>query len=101
MFLQACLEKLTITKIIICKKKEFEIEKESSTVGTISCGEIPFTGLPGTKYERTFMAIKPDGVQRNLIGDIIHRMEKKGFILVGIKKWFNQQKILQENIMVI
>ncbi|CAL4080711.1 unnamed protein product [Meganyctiphanes norvegica] len=35
--------------------------------------------------ERTFIAIKPDGVQRCLMGDIIKRFEKKGFKLVGMK----------------
>lgn len=35
--------------------------------------------------ERTFIMIKPDGVQRNLVGEIIKRFEKKGFTLVGLK----------------
>ena len=35
--------------------------------------------------ERTFIAIKPDGVQRGLIGEIISRFETKGFTLVGLK----------------
>jgi nucleoside-diphosphate kinase len=35
--------------------------------------------------ERTFIAIKPDGVQRGLIGEIIGRFERKGFTLVGLK----------------
>jgi nucleoside-diphosphate kinase len=35
--------------------------------------------------ERTFLAIKPDGVQRGLIGEIIRRFETKGFTLVGLK----------------
>jgi nucleoside-diphosphate kinase len=35
--------------------------------------------------ERTFLMIKPDGVQRNLIGEIIRRFEAKGFTLVGLK----------------
>ncbi|MEA5619011.1 nucleoside-diphosphate kinase [Cronbergia sp. UHCC 0137] len=35
--------------------------------------------------ERTFIAIKPDGVQRGLTGDIIRRFETKGFTLVGLK----------------
>ncbi|NJR49765.1 MAG: nucleoside-diphosphate kinase [Leptolyngbyaceae cyanobacterium CSU_1_3] len=35
--------------------------------------------------ERTFLAIKPDGVQRKLIGEIIARFETKGFTLVGLK----------------
>ncbi|MGQ9865985.1 MAG: nucleoside-diphosphate kinase [Pseudanabaenaceae cyanobacterium] len=35
--------------------------------------------------ERTFIAIKPDGVQRGLVGEIIRRFEAKGFQLVGLK----------------
>ena len=35
--------------------------------------------------ERTFLAIKPDGVQRGLVGEIIRRFEAKGFTLVGMK----------------
>jgi nucleoside-diphosphate kinase len=35
--------------------------------------------------ERTFIAIKPDGVQRGLISEIIGRFERKGFTLVGMK----------------
>ncbi|WP_373528643.1 nucleoside-diphosphate kinase [Nostoc sp.] len=35
--------------------------------------------------ERTFLAIKPDGVQRGLVGEIICRFETKGFTLVGLK----------------
>lgn len=35
--------------------------------------------------ERTFIAIKPDGVQRGLVGEIIKRFEQKGFRLVGMK----------------
>ncbi len=35
--------------------------------------------------ERTFIMIKPDGVQRNLTGAIILRFEQKGYKLVGMK----------------
>lgn len=35
--------------------------------------------------ERTYVMIKPDGVQRNLVGEIISRFEKKGFKIVGLK----------------
>ena len=34
------------------------------------------------KEERTFVAIKPDGVKRGLIGKIISRFEDKGFNLM-------------------
>ncbi len=35
--------------------------------------------------ERTFVMIKPDGVQRGLIGEIISRIEKKGLKIVAMK----------------
>ena len=35
--------------------------------------------------ERTFVAIKPDGVQRGLIGDVISRLERRGLKLVAIR----------------
>ncbi|WP_366923325.1 nucleoside-diphosphate kinase [Metallumcola ferriviriculae] len=35
--------------------------------------------------EQTYVMIKPDGVQRNLVGDVIGRFEKKGYKLVAIK----------------
>ncbi len=35
--------------------------------------------------QRTFLMVKPDGVQRNLIGEIVSRFEKKGFQLIGAK----------------
>ncbi|XP_004244635.1 nucleoside diphosphate kinase 3 [Solanum lycopersicum] len=37
------------------------------------------------EMERTFIAIKPDGVQRGLISEILSRFERKGFKLVAIK----------------
>lgn len=35
--------------------------------------------------ERSVVLVKPDGVQRGLIGEIIHRFERKGFKLLAIK----------------
>ena len=35
--------------------------------------------------ERTYIMIKPDGVQRGLVGEIIARFEKRGFKLVALK----------------
>lgn len=46
--------------------------------------------------ERTFLAIKPDGVQRKLIGEIIRRFETKGFTLVGLK-FMNVSRELAES----
>ena len=42
-------------------------------------------GTAGSNTERTFIAIKPDGVQRKLVGEIISRFERKGYKLVAMK----------------
>jgi nucleoside-diphosphate kinase len=42
-------------------------------------------GTYGTNTERTFIAVKPDGVQRGLVGEIIKRFEARGYKLVAIK----------------
>lgn len=41
-------------------------------------------GLAGER-ERTLIVVKPDGVQRRLVGQIIQRFEQRGFKLVGLK----------------
>lgn len=35
--------------------------------------------------ERTFVMVKPDGVQRGLIGEVISRLERKGLKIVAVK----------------
>ncbi len=35
--------------------------------------------------ERTYLMVKPDGVQRGLCGEIVSRFERKGLKLVGMK----------------
>lgn len=35
--------------------------------------------------ERTYLMVKPDGVQRGLVGEIITRIEKKGFKISALK----------------
>lgn len=37
------------------------------------------------KEQRTFIAVKPDGVKRGLVGEIIKRFENRGFKLIGLK----------------
>ncbi|OPX22647.1 MAG: nucleoside-diphosphate kinase [Planctomycetales bacterium 4484_113] len=47
--------------------------------------------------ERTFLLIKPDGVQRGLVGEIISRIEKKGFKLVAMKLMQMQRELAEEH----
>lgn len=35
--------------------------------------------------QKSFIMVKPDGVQRGLIGEVVQRLENKGFKLVGAK----------------
>ncbi|HEY0979438.1 MAG TPA: nucleoside-diphosphate kinase [Candidatus Paceibacterota bacterium] len=41
--------------------------------------------IPHPKLERSFVIVKPDGVQRSLIGEIIKRFERTGLKLIGLK----------------
>ena len=34
--------------------------------------------------QRTVVLVKPDGLQRGLIGEIMHRFERKGLKLIGL-----------------
>nr|ABX75465.1 nucleoside diphosphate kinase [Lycosa singoriensis] len=47
--------------------------------------------------ERTFIMVKPDGVQRGLVGKIISRFEKKGFKLVAMKFMQASQELLEKH----
>lgn len=50
-----------------------------------SCPSNPNPEIMASPRERTFLMIKPDGVQRGLVGKIIQRFEEKGFKLVAMK----------------
>ncbi|MGA7955138.1 MAG: nucleoside-diphosphate kinase [Gloeobacterales cyanobacterium] len=45
--------------------------------------------------ERTFIAVKPDGVQRGLVGTILKKFEEKGYKLVGLKLMQVSQELAQ------
>ncbi len=49
------------------------------------------------KTERTLVIIKPDGVQRTLIGEIINRYERTGLKLVGVKMMVPPEKQVEEH----
>ncbi|XP_034046196.1 nucleoside diphosphate kinase, mitochondrial [Thalassophryne amazonica] len=47
--------------------------------------------------ERTLIAVKPDGVQRRLVGQIIQRFERRGFKLVGLKMLKVSEELLSQH----
>lgn len=47
--------------------------------------------------ERTLVLLKPDAVQRDLVGEIIARLERKGLTLVGLKMMRLSDALLNEH----
>lgn len=47
--------------------------------------------------QQTLVLIKPDGVRRNLIGEIIGRIEAKGYVVVAMKKFTPTRDLLAEH----
>lgn len=47
--------------------------------------------------QQTLVLIKPDGVKRNLIGEIIGRIEAKGYSVVAMKKFTPTRELLAEH----
>lgn len=47
--------------------------------------------------EKTFIMVKPDGVQRGLIGEIVNRFEQKGFVLAGAKLMQISNELAEEH----
>uniref|UniRef100_A0A8C5HU03 Nucleoside diphosphate kinase n=2 Tax=Gouania willdenowi TaxID=441366 RepID=A0A8C5HU03_GOUWI len=70
----------------------------SSAAGpTAVCAEAPSAPVMAALKERTFIAVKPDGVQRGIIGEIIKRFEQKGFKLVGMKMVQASEDLLMQH----
>ncbi|PKA55817.1 Nucleoside diphosphate kinase 2, chloroplastic [Apostasia shenzhenica] len=49
------------------------------------------------EVEETYVMVKPDGVQRGLVGEIISRFEKKGFLLKGLKLFQCPKELAEEH----
>jgi len=47
--------------------------------------------------EQTFIMIKPDGVQRGLVGEIIKRFEARGFFLRALKMMTAEKSFAEEH----
>ena len=47
--------------------------------------------------ERTFVMVKPDGVQRGLVGEVIRRFENRGLKMVGMKLLHIKQDLAERH----
>ncbi len=48
-------------------------------------------------FEKTIVIIKPDGVQRGLVGEVVKRLEMKGMKIVGLRMMYLDEKKLREH----
>ncbi|KAG0476686.1 hypothetical protein HPP92_013527 [Vanilla planifolia] len=49
------------------------------------------------EVQETYVMVKPDGVQRGLVGEIISRFENKGFLLKGLKLFKCSKELAEEH----
>ena len=54
---------------------------------------LAFDGL----FEKTLIIVKPDGVQRGLVGEVVKRLETKGLKIVGLKMMRLDDAVLREH----
>ncbi|HLC78996.1 MAG TPA: nucleoside-diphosphate kinase [archaeon] len=47
--------------------------------------------------ERTLIIVKPDAINRGLVGEVVHRFERKGIKIVGMKMEHLSDKILEDH----
>lgn len=47
--------------------------------------------------QKTVVLLKPDALQRGLVGEIIHRFERKGLKLIGLKMISASEALLEEH----
>lgn len=53
--------------------------------------------MASPREELTYVMIKPDGVQRGCVGEIISRFERRGFQLVALKMQTSGEQLLQQH----
>lgn len=53
--------------------------------------------VPSGNAERTFIMVKPDGVQRGLIGEIMRRFESRGYQLIAAQLMRPSKQLLEEH----
>jgi nucleoside-diphosphate kinase len=49
------------------------------------------------EQDRTFVMVKPDGVRRGLVGEVIRRIEAKGYTLVEMKLFTIDRSLAEEH----
>ena len=55
------------------------------------------TKYPTEGFERTLVIIKPDALQRRLVGEVIQRFERKGLKIIGLKMLRISEEMAREH----
>jgi nucleoside-diphosphate kinase len=80
---------LNLSILFICLRSSSSSFLHASFLTSSSTPEVLTTTSSKSIYdsseEKTFVAIKPDAIQRNLMGEIIGRVERKGLKVVALK----------------
>lgn len=50
-----------------------------------------------SQQEQTLVLVKPDGVRRNLIGEVLARIERKGYVVTGLKLINAERELLEKH----
>lgn len=50
-----------------------------------------------SEIQQTLVLIKPDGVKRNLIGEIVSRLERKGYRVADLRKFTPSRELLAQH----
>jgi len=58
---------------------------------------IRLTPVNSQKIERTLILVKPDGVARSLVGEVVSRVENKGYKVIGLKMMTPTREILAKH----
>ena len=58
---------------------------------------IRLTSVNSQNIERTLILVKPDGVARSLVGEVVSRVESKGYQVVGLKMMTPTREILAKH----
>ncbi|KAF0889289.1 hypothetical protein E2562_022839 [Oryza meyeriana var. granulata] len=65
--------------------------------GRVARARVSAGRIVASSVEQSYIMIKPDGVQRGLVGEIISRFENKGFLLKGLKLFQCPKDLAQEH----
>lgn len=100
---QRCIFKRFLQQVSSESQETAKILLSASTQSALMSGRAAagvgsrlYSSAPSAK-ERTFIAVKPDGIQRRLVGQIIQRFERRGFKLVGLKLMQASEDLLSQH----